>query len=89
MKIALEVAGKDSGQDAVLIVWVAHQPLDINQDGATNIRDASIFGEEFHGRAAGALIDTNCDGRVDVRDASAFGATWTTWGNTRLPQKPL
>ena len=89
VKITLEVAGKDSGQDAVLIVWVAHQPLDINQDGTTNIRDASIFGEEFHGRAAGTLIDTNCDGRVDVRDASAFGATWTTWGNTRLPQKPL
>ena len=71
-----------------MTVWVAHQPLDVNQEGQTNIQDATAFGAVFRGSQETRLIDINCDGRVNVQDATAFGIDWTTWGGTALPEKP-
>lgn len=81
---------------STLNVWVAHQPDDINQDGRTDIRDATAFGVEFNGAQRKELIDINCDGTVDPSDATAFGNQWNgtgcatqAWMNTSLPTKPL
>ena len=94
-KARLAVTGKTSGRNSEMTIWVAHQPLDINQDGVSNIRDATAFGVEFRGDARTALIDLNGDGNVDVRDATAFGFNWVgnapatrNWSNTALPAKP-
>ncbi len=94
-KARLAVTGKTSGRNGALTIWVAHQPLDINQDGRSNILDATAFGLEFRGDARTALIDINGDGSVDVRDATAFGFHWIgnppatrKWSNTALPAKP-
>jgi hypothetical protein len=89
LKLALGVTGKDSGRSAELTVWVAHQPLDVNQDGGTNVQDATAFGAVFRGSREPRLIDMNGDGQVNVQDATAFGANWNDgWANTSLPPKP-
>ncbi len=93
LKLDLDVTGAGGGS-GVLTVWVAHQPLDINQDSQTNIRDATAFGEVFRGSLETRSIDTNCDGGVNVQDATAFGNNWNgvgtsqAWVNTELPPKP-
>ena len=90
----MNVASKDSGASADVTVWVAHQPGDANIDGATDIRDATAFGDEFRGDQRTGLIDMNCDGQVNVQDATAFGNNWSgvgtsqAWANTSLPPKP-
>ncbi|MCH8052813.1 MAG: DUF4154 domain-containing protein [Planctomycetes bacterium] len=89
VRLDLEVTGQDSGLTAVLTVWVAHQPLDITQDGRTNIQDATAFGAVFSGSRETRLIDINCNGMVNIQDATAFGTNWNAgWANTELPPKP-
>ena len=87
LKLELDVMGAGGGR-AVLTVWVGHQPLDINQDGRTNIQDATAFGVVFRDTLEARLIDINCDGRVNVQDATAFGTNWTLWANTDASPKP-
>ena len=69
--------------------------MDINQDGASDIRDATAFGDAFGGDKERRLIDINCDGQVNVQDARAFGHQWNgtgdatqAWQGHRLPAKP-
>ncbi len=88
LKLELDVIGAVSGANAVFTVWVAHQPLDITQDGRSNIADATAFGTIFRSGQEAGLVDINCDNRVNVQDATAFGVAWTRWANTRLPPKP-
>ncbi len=94
LKLTLGVTGKDSGRSAELTIWVGHQPLDVNQNGATTSQDATAFGNEFRGGRSTVLIDTNGDGLVNVQDATAFGNNWNgegtsqAWANTNLPPKP-
>ena len=72
-----------------MTIWVAHQPLDINGDGRSDLRDATAFGTEFSAGDSTAPIDINCDGAVNARDATAFGTNWNAgWANTELPPKP-
>ncbi len=87
LKLDLDVTGAGGGT-AVFTVWVAHQPLDVTQDGQTNIQDATAFGDAFRGDKERRLIDINCDGQVNVQDATAFGGQWAQWSNTALPAKP-
>ena len=95
VRLDLNVTGQDSGLPAVLTIWVAHQPLDVNGDTLNNIGDATAFGAQFNGDMELRLIDLNCDGFIDVRDASAFGDIWNgrngaskAWQGSRLPAKP-
>ena len=88
LKLELDVSGANGGT-ALLTVWVAHQPLDINGDGVTDIQDATAFGTIFGGSKDVSLIAVNCDGTVNVQDATAFGTNWNAgWANTELPPKP-
>ena len=65
------------------------QPGDINQDGSTDIGDATTFDEEWNGQRRAALLDINGDGKVTIEDATAFGASWNGgWADTSLPAKP-
>ena len=88
LKLELDVTGAGGG-NAVLTVWVAHQPLDITQDGRTDIQDATAFGRIFDGSQEVRLVDLNCDGRVNVQDATEFGNDWhVQWADPSLPAKP-
>lgn len=93
LRLTLTTTGADGS--GTFDVWLGHLPLDVNQDGLTNIRDATAFGEEFNGRRDPRLVDTNGDADVDVRDATAFGNNWfgrapatRQWHSTSLPVKP-
>ncbi|MCH8912826.1 MAG: hypothetical protein IIA33_04580, partial [Planctomycetes bacterium] len=95
-KITLTVESKATGCPGTLVMWVAHHPDNINQDGATNISDATAFGNEWNGARREVLIDQNCDEKVDITDATAFGNLFLgtppatqVWNLTELPAKPL
>ncbi len=89
LKLDMHVTSKRTGVSAPVTVWVAHQPLDINGDGRSDIHDATAFGAGFSAGDSAALIDINCDGVVNARDATAFGTHWNAgWANTELPPKP-
>ena len=82
-------AQTEAGCEGTLTVWVAHQPLDINQDGCTDIVDASALGAEWDGDRRAALIDIDGSGDVTIGDASAFSAEWQAGAaNTCLPVMP-
>ena len=94
-KITLTVESKATGCLGTLVMWVAHHPDNINQDGVVNILDATAFGVEFSGSMRKVLVDLNCDGFVDVRDATTFGHEWNgtgdatqAWQGHILPAKP-
>ena len=94
-KIILTVQSVATGCQGTLLMWVAHHPDNVNQDGVTNIMDATAFGNEFNGPKRHVLIDINCDGLVNISDATAFGNQWRgdggatqAWANTSLPAKP-
>ena len=94
LRLTLRATG--AGGDTTFDVWLAHQPLDFNQDGCTNVQDATAFGQEFNGDRRSALIDINGDGQVNVQDATSFGNVWygrppdgpTSWAYTCLDDKP-
>ena len=82
--LSLDVRDTATGGVGTISATVCHQPLDINQDGRTNISDATEFGNVFRGSRSAALIDINGDGNVNVQDATAFGVQWATWRNTTV-----
>ena len=82
--LSLDVRDTATGGVGTLSVTVCHQPLDINQDGRTNISDATAFGGVFNGSRSAALIDINGNGTVNIQDATAFGVQWQTWANTEV-----
>ena len=94
LKLRLLVIGASTGRGAVMNVWLAHHPNDINQDGTVDVRDATAFGDLFGNGGSPLLVDLNGDGTVDTRDATTFGDLWhgtdTTqaWSGHRLPDKP-
>jgi hypothetical protein len=57
-------------------------PADLNQDGAVDLRDYSLFIEQLllpagaPGSEVYALADLNQDGAVDAADLTAFDAAW-------------
>ena len=73
-----------------------YQPGDINQDGSTDIGDATAFGLEWSGARRASLLDLNGNGQVEIGDATSFGNIWNgvepdaakAWANTTLPDKP-
>ncbi len=93
-KIHLNVTSSTTNLSGRAVLWVAHHPDDVNQDGSVDVRDATAFGVEFAGRADVSLIDLNGDGTVDVGDSTAFGDIWRgdgasrTWRGSQLPTKP-
>ena len=96
LKLRFTVTGRTSNVTAILDMWVAHHPNDIDQSGGVNIKDATAFGIEFRDpRRAFALVDLNGDGSIDVRDATVFGNQWRgnapalqVWANHVLPTRP-
>ena len=89
LRLDMNVTSTGTGNTADLTVFAAHQPLDFNCDGRSDLQDATAFG------AAAAEFDLNCDGAINVQDATAFGNIWRgeapatrAWGNTSLPPKP-
>ena len=93
--MTLTVVGARGGV-ATLTLWLANQPGDINQDGMTDMADATAFGEEWYGARRLERLDLNGDGVVDIRDATTFGRIWSgilpdatqPWANTSLPERP-
>ena len=95
VKITMEVRSRIRDAVGTLVMWVAHQPDDINQDGVVNVKDATRFGVVFQGDRFPQLIELNGDGRIDVRDATEFGFQWhgtvrasRAWAGARLPARP-
>ena len=94
VKITMAVRSRIRDAVGTLVMWVAHLPDDINQDGVVNVKDATRFGVVFRGDRSPHLIELNGDGDVDIRDATKFGSQWNgirasrVWMGARLPARP-